>query len=244
LIYKTPRYSGSWSFDGENMDAVLKSQNLSFALNMQGGNQVMWSKDVAYDKEGFIQQGLPGNVSFYYSLPRLFISGNLTYLDQSGTNKTIDVAGQGWVDRQWGDFKTDAWEWNSFRFDNGARINLYNFANAYKVGTYQKADGSTQWLDNFIIQQNGYAKAPNGQWVALGWSFDFPINIEGSRHYTVVPFSNNSNNDWICSSPDFCFIEGAGKLINDTDGKSVGSSVFESMDIRLLNNGPYDVNQH
>ena len=245
LIYKTPRYSGLWSFDGDSLNIVLKSQNLSFVLNMQGGNQVMWAKDVVYNKEGFIQQGLPGNVSFYYSLPRLFISGNLTYLDESGNNKTVDVAGLGWVDRQWGDFKTEAWEWNSFRFDNGARLNLYNFANAYKVGTYQKADGSTQWLDDFIIKQNGYAKAPNGQWVALGWSFEFPIDIEGSKHYSVVPFSKNSNdNDWICDSPDFCFIEGAGSLINDTDSNIVGSSVFESMDIRLLRNGPYDINQH
>jgi predicted secreted hydrolase len=245
LIYKTPRYSGLWSFDGDSLNSVLRSQNLSFVLNMQGGNQVMWAKDVVYNKEGFIQQGLPGNVSFYYSLPRLFISGNLTYLDESGNNKTVDVAGLGWVDRQWGDFKTEAWEWNSFRFDNGARLNLYNFANAYKVGTYQKADGSTQWLDDFIIKQNGYARAPNGQWVALGWSFEFPTDIEGSKHYSVVPFSKNSNdNDWICDSPDFCFIEGAGSLIDDTDNNIVGSSVFESMDIRLLRNGPYDINQH
>jgi hypothetical protein len=198
----------------------------------------MWTKDKVYNKEGFTQQEFPGNVSFYYSLPRLFVSGNLTYVDQSGTNKTIDVAGLGWVDRQWGNFKTDAWEWNSFRFDNGARLNLYNFANAYKVGTYQKPDGSTQWLDNFIIKQSGYS---NGQWVALGWSFDFPINIEGSKHYTVIPFNNK---DWICDSPDFYFIEGAGQLINDTNSKNVGSSIFESMDIRLLKNGPYDINQH
>jgi len=246
LSYKTPNYSGSWSFDGENMTSVLKSPKLSFDLNMQGGKQVMWTKDITFKKEGFLQQGLAGNVSFYYSLPRLFISGKMTYLDQSGANKTIDVAGQGWVDRQWGDFKTDAWQWNSFRFDNGARVNLYDFANDYKVGTYQKPDGSTQWLDNFTIKQNGYAKAPNGQWVALGWSFDFPVDIEGSRHYTVTPFSNN---DWICNSPDFCFIEGSGQLINDTlssssTAKNVGSSVFESMDIRSLKNGPYDINQH
>jgi len=241
LSYNTPRYSGSWSFDGENMTSVLNSQNMSFVLDIQGGDQVMWAKDKAFNKEGFIQQGLPGNVSFYYSLPRLFISGNLTYVDQSGNNKTIDVAGLGWVDRQWGDFKIDAWEWNSFRFDNGARLNLYTFANEYQIGTYQKPNGSTQWIDNFIIKQNGYIKAPNGQWVALGWSYDFPINIEGSKHYTVVPFSNK---DWICNSPDFCFIEGAGQLVNDTEGMNVGSSIFESMDIRMLRNGPYDINQH
>jgi predicted secreted hydrolase len=241
LSYQTPHYNGSWGYVGNNINAVLKSQNLSFSLNMQGANQVMWSKDKSYNKEGFIQEGLPGNVSFYYSLPRLFVFGNLTYIDQLGVRKTMDVSGQGWVDRQWGNFKTDAWEWNSFRFDNGARLNLYNFANAYKSGTYQKPDGTIQRLSDFTIRQNGYAKAPNGQWAALGWSFDFPFNIEGSKHFTVIPFSNK---DWICMSHNFCFIEGAGQLIDNDNSKLVGHSVFESMDIRMLKNGPYDINQH
>jgi hypothetical protein len=59
-------------------------------------------------------------------------------------------------------------------------------------------------------------------------------------HYTVVPFSKN---DWICSL-SFCLIEAAGQLANDTTGKQVGSSINESMDIRILKNGPYNVNQH
>lgn len=212
LNYKTPHYTGSWRFDGENMTAVLKSQKLSYDLSMQGGKQVMWAKDSTFNKTGFIQEGLPGNVSFYYSLPRLIVSGKLTYVTELGTNKTIDVVGQGWVDRQWGDFKTLAWEWASFRFDDGARVNLYSFENAHKVGTYQKPDGSLRWIDNFTVKQEGYDKALSGQWVSFGWSYDFPINVEGSRHYAVVPFSKN---DWICNSPSFCFIEGAGQLVND-----------------------------
>lgn len=142
-----------------------------------------------------------------------------------------------------GDFKTYAWEWASFRFDNGARLNLYSFENGHKVGTYQRPDGSLQWIDNFTVRQNGYDKAPNGQWVSFGWTYDFPINVEGSTHYTVVPFSKN---DWMCSSPSAvnCAIEAAGQLINGVTGKQVGSSVNESMDIRILKNGPYDINQH
>lgn len=102
LSYTTPQSAGSWSFNGQNLTAVLKSPKMSFDLNMQGGNQVMWAKDAAFNKEGFLQQGIPGNVSFYCSLPRLIISGKLSYTNESGTNKTIDVVGQGWVDRQWG----------------------------------------------------------------------------------------------------------------------------------------------
>jgi predicted secreted hydrolase len=108
---------------------------------MQGGSQVMWAKDRTHNKEGFIQEGALGNVSFYYSLPRLIVSGNIFYMDESGNSKTVEVAGQGGVDRQWGDFSTSAWEWASFRFNNGARVNMYNFDGLHQVGTYQKADG-------------------------------------------------------------------------------------------------------
>jgi hypothetical protein len=46
------------------------------------------------------------------------------------------------------------------------------------------------------------------------------------------------------SQTNFDFYEGAGKLIDDTTERVVGSSIDESMDIRLLRNGPYDQNQH
>lgn len=99
LIYDTPKHNGSWSYDGQNLLLTFKSQQLSFDLRMQGGNQVMWAKDQMYNKEGFIQQGLPGNVSFYYSLPRLVVSGNLTYTDESGNKKTVEVTARvAWTD--------------------------------------------------------------------------------------------------------------------------------------------------
>lgn len=240
LVYNTPKHNGSWGYDGQNLLFTLKSQKLSFDLHMQGGNQVMWAKDSTYNKEGFIQEGLPGNVSFYYSLPRLDVSGNLTYTDESRTDKTIEVTGQGWVDRQWGDFLTYAWEWASWRFNNGARVNMYNF-DGHQVGTYQNSEGSTQWFDNFIVKQNGYAKTPNGVWFSWGWSYGLPLEIEGSKNYTVVPYSKN---DTVHAPTNFDFYEGAGQLIDDTTGKVVGSSIGESMDIRLLRNGPYGQNQH
>jgi hypothetical protein len=119
---------------------------------------------------------------------------------------------------------------------------MYNFDGLHQVGTYQKADGSTQWLDNFTVKQNGYAKAPNGEWFSLGWSYDLPINIEGSKHFTVVPFSKN---DTVHIGPtNYSYYEGAGRLIDDMTDMHVGSSINESMDIAILHNGPYDKNQH
>ena len=36
----------------------------------------------------------------------------------------------------------------------------------------------------------GYTKLSDGDWISFGWSYDFPIDIEGSKHYTVVPLGN------------------------------------------------------
>jgi hypothetical protein len=92
------------------------------------------------------------------------------------------------------------------------------------------------------VKQNGYAKTPNGLWFSWGWSFGLPIEIEGSNNFTVVTSVRTIQ----CVSPqtNFDFYEGAGKLIDDTKERIVGSSIDESMDIRLLRNGPYDQNQH
>lgn len=111
-----------------------------------------------------------------------------------------------------------------------------------KVGTYQHDDGSTEWFANFTVKQNGYAKTPNGLWFSWGWSYALPIEIEGSKNFTVVPFSKYDTVH--VPQTYFDFYEGAGQLIDDTTEDIVGSSIGLSMDIRLLRNGPYDQNQH
>jgi predicted secreted hydrolase len=228
-----------WSYDGEHVHLAVTLPTMAFDLEMQGGSQVMWAKD-QLGAEGLIQEGPEGEYSFYYSLPRLRIAGSLTYADEGGQPTTVEVGGSGWVDRQWGEFLTKDWEWGSFRFNNGARLNLYNFYNGHQVATYQKADGSLHWFDHFHIKQNGYARTPGGIWVSWGWSYEFPIEVEGSRRYTLVPFSTID----MVESPGNAFFEGPSQLIDETTGKQVGISVNESMDVRVMGNAPYGVHQH
>jgi hypothetical protein len=114
--------------------------------------------------------------------------------------------------------------------------NLYNFANGYQVATYQKADGSTQWLESFLLRQNGYLRTPERRvWLSWGWSYEFPVEIEGSRHYTLEPFSKLD----VYENPANIFFEGPSRLINDDTGETVGVAVTESMDVRIMQNAPY-----
>jgi predicted secreted hydrolase len=233
-------YSSEWSYQGDTMDLTVTSPQISYDLRITGTKQVMYAEDKLGIK-GFIQEGAQDDRSYYYSLPRVDIAGRITYIGKGAVRRDIDVAGQGWVDRQWGDFLTKSWEWSSLRFSNGARVNLYNFANGYQVATYQKADGSTQWFDSFLVRQNGYLRTPQqGVWLSWGWSYEFPVEVEGSRRYTLEPFSKLD----VYENPNNIFFEGPSRLVNDDTGEMIGVAVSESMDVRIMQNAPYAAHQH
>jgi hypothetical protein len=240
LHFAVGDYSSEWSYKGDIMNLTVASPQLTYDLRFTGAEQVMYARDKLGIK-GFIQEGAREDRSYYYSLPRVQIVGRITYIGKGGVPRAIDVTGQGWVDRQWGEFLTKSWEWSSLRFSNGARVNLYNFANSYQVATCQKADGSTQWLDSFLVRQNGYLRTPRqGVWLSWGWSYEFPVEVEGSRHYTLEPFSKLD----VFENPNNIFFEGPSRLINDKTGETVGVAVNESMDVRIMQNAPYAANQH
>jgi hydroxyneurosporene synthase CrtC len=233
-------YSSEWSYDGDAMNLTVASPQLSYALRITGAADVTYAKD-KLGIEGFIREGAPEDRSYYYSLPRVQLVGRITYTGKGGVRREIDVTGQRWVDRQWGNFLTRSWEWSSLRFSSGARVNLYNFANGYQVATYQKADGSTQWLDSVVLHQNSYLRTPKqGVWLSWGWSYEFPVAVEGSRRYTLEPFSKLD----VYEMPGNVLFEGPSRLINAETGETVGVAVTESMDVRIMHNAPYGANQH
>jgi predicted secreted hydrolase len=90
----------AWSFDGERMDLAMRSPALGFNLNIQ-----VWAGDQAGPARHRADSG--GS----YSLPRLQITGSVTYPDERGKPVEVEVSGTGWADRQWGDFDTDQGWW-------------------------------------------------------------------------------------------------------------------------------------
>jgi predicted secreted hydrolase len=229
-----------WAFKNGTMHLSVESALVSCDLEIGGADRVMWAKD-KLGVEGFIQEGAEGDLSFYYSLPKLTLRGSLSTDRSGGGQQQVDVTGQGWVDRQWGDWMTKSWEWSSLRFANGARVNLYNFPNGHQVGTYQRPDGATRWFDTYVVKQNGYLKTrERGIWVSWGWSYELPLDVEGSRHYTLRPLSDKD----MLESGANTFYEGPSILVDDATGQEVGIAVTESMDVRVMGNAPYGERQH
>jgi hypothetical protein len=234
-------YSTSWSYHKDYMSLKMNSSKLSFDFRLQNVNEVVWHKD-KLGIEGMIQQGAEDDFSFYYSLMRTPLSGTLSTIDDNAVKRDLMLTGMAWVDRQWGDFFTLSWEWASFRFSNGARLHLYNFFNGHQEALYLTSDGNLTYVDSFIVKQNGYVKSPQvGTWVSWGWSYEFPIEIEGSKHYSVIPKSRKEFLEDL--NLKFALYEGSCHLINDETGELVGVTVNESADIRVMENGPYAKHQ-
>lgn len=235
-------YYTTWSYQKDHMQLHMKSSRVEFNFTLQNVNEVVWHTDKLGIK-GMIQQGAEEDFSFYYSLMRTPLSGTLSIMDNHAVKHDVVLTGMAWVDRQWGDFFTLSWEWSSFRFANGARLHLYNFYNGHQEAVYLTADGKITYLESFVVKQNNYAKSPQiGTWVSWGWSYEFPIEIEGSKRYSVVPRSRKEFLEDL--DLKFALYEGSCQLFNDETGELAGVTVNESADIRIMENGPYAKNQH
>jgi len=243
----------SWDYVGDTMKIDYECPEYIYDFTLTNAADGLWHTD-KLGHEGLIQEGAEGDLSFYYSLTNCHLSGTITLKNSDGTlGRSFQVYGRSWVDRQWGDFTAGFWEWSSFRFDNGATLHLYNFFNGHQEGLYRSADGAVQNFDGVLIRQNGYAKSHmSDTWVSWGWTYEFPIEIEGSRHYTVKPKSNKEFfgfPDMVVDLGDqvitgFSLYEGAGDLVDDETGQIVGVSVNESADVRVMQNMPYGPRQH
>ncbi len=107
----------------------------------------------------------PGNASYYYSYPRLSVSGRITTADGAHA-----VSGQAWFDREW---STSAlapdqvgWDWFSLQLDDQTELMLYQL---------RRRDGSAD------PTSSGSAVAPDGGSARLALG-DFTLAV--TEHWT------------------------------------------------------------
>ncbi|WP_235809182.1 lipocalin-like domain-containing protein [Secundilactobacillus collinoides] len=221
----------SFGFKGGHVHLKAETEAYSCNLEMSGADRVMWMTDNALKTDGLIREGVEGDRSFYYSLHELPVTGALNI--EAIESSDVQVSGAGWIDRQWGDFLTRNWEWTSFRFADGDRVNTYNFDSGYQVGLLQTSDGKNTPFNSFKVVQNSYAKSKNNVWFSYGWDYHMPVK-DGAYH--LVPLSPKNV---IAQGENEVLFEGLSRLL-DSYGNQVGWAVTETMDIRKVHNGPYD----
>ena len=220
-----------WGYQGEKMKIHGRSPRQKIDLSLVDKTGVLWHKD-KMGIHGLIAESSPDEPSFYYSIPALEVEGMLAYTGDDGRQITTKVTGQGWCDRQWGDYLTKSWEWCSMRFLDGDRVNLYAFPQTgHKVGSYMTKEGKTEYFDNFTVRQKSYFEAPDGSWLTCEWDYDLPI--KGKKYHVT-----SASKEDVMISPSNTLLEGMGFIRNEK-GEVVGYTANESMDIRATKTGPY-----
>ena len=135
---------GDWEVRGDGTRQRLRAKDGEFAVDL---NLVSLKPPVIHGENGVSQKGEGrGHASHYYSLPRLKTDGTLTV-----RGKTLEVAGLGWMDHEFGSTELNpdqvGWDWFSLQFDDGTDVMLYIIrkadgkADPYSAGTQVGNDG-------------------------------------------------------------------------------------------------------
>ncbi|OSP50330.1 carotenoid 1,2-hydratase [Aeromonas hydrophila] len=159
---------------GESLfPATLKVQSKVGDLDLQ----VSAAKPAVLQGKAGYSEKSPGNASFYYSYPRLTISGTLT-LD----GETRNVSGEGWFDHEWSSSVLaewqSGWDWFSLQFEDGRELMLFRLRTKAgrtepenRYGILIERDGSSRVLDPAQIRLTPGKtwRGPKGQAYPIEW---------------------------------------------------------------------------
>lgn len=153
--------------------ATLKVQSKAGDLDVQ----VSAAKPAVLQGKAGYSEKSPGNASFYYSYPRLTISGTLT-LD----GETRHVSGEGWFDHEWSSSVLaewqSGWDWFSLQFDDGRELMLFRLRTKAghtepenRYGILIERDGSSRVLspDRIRLTPGKTWRGPKGQAYPIEW---------------------------------------------------------------------------
>ena len=124
----------------------------------------------------------PGNASYYYSYPRMPVSGRLWT-----PRGSFEVAGEGWLDREWSSSALASdqvgWDWFALHLSDGSELMLYQLrrrdgsADPFSYGLLVDAAGDTLILasEDFIIEVKKYWQ-PSDKKITYpsGWQLRVP----------------------------------------------------------------------
>lgn len=136
-----------------------KIDGTAFALDLdfQPEQAILLEGDEGYSRKG----PLPGEASYYYSLPHLKVSGTVR---QDG--RSSKAQGKAWLDREWSSTYLDAravgWDWTGVNLDDGGALMAFQIRDAqgaplWAGGTLRSAAGETTHFApadvRFVVQR-------------------------------------------------------------------------------------------
>lgn len=160
--------------EGESLfPATLQVQSKMGELNLK----VSAAKPVVLQGKAGYSEKSPGNASFYYSYPRLTLSGTLTL-----KGETRNVTGQGWFDHEWSSSVLaqwqSGWDWFSLQLADGRELMLFRLRTKpnrpepeNRYGILIERDGSSRVLapESIVLTPGKTWRGPKGQPYPVEW---------------------------------------------------------------------------
>lgn len=153
--------------------ATLRVQSKAGDLDLK----VSAAKPVVLQGKAGYSEKSPGNASFYYSYPRLNLSGTLTL-----EGETRNVSGEGWFDHEWSSSVLaewqSGWDWFSLQLNDGRELMLFrlrtkpgHFEPENRYGILIERDGSSRLLspDAIVLTPGKSWRGPKGQDYPVEW---------------------------------------------------------------------------
>ena len=166
------RMAGSESGGIDALQLTARGSDFAYDLQLKAESPL-----VLHGDSGFSVKSRDGHASYYYSQPAYAVTGTLTLPD-----RTVDVTGQGWLDREWSSQPLSedqsGWDWFSLSFDSGARMmgfRLRDSGGDFTSDTWIEPDGSTEALPDGALQTLPLEMAEvAGRQVPVRWRRQLP----------------------------------------------------------------------
>ncbi|RPI10102.1 MAG: carotenoid 1,2-hydratase [Zetaproteobacteria bacterium] len=222
---------GNWKATGDGTRRRLVAGEGAFGVDLRLASG---KPPVVHGENGVSQKGEGrGHASHYYSLTRLATEGTLTV-----RGKTLEVAGQSWMDHEFGSTELNpdqvGWDWFSLQFDDGTELMLYLIRKAdgrpdsYSAGTWVGADGRAVplKLPDFAIEVLDRWVSPRSRGAyPMKWRLTAPtIGLD----VTVIPTFPDQELD-TAKSTQVVYWEGAVKADGSVAGRRVTAKGYVEM---------------
>ncbi len=163
---------------------TLQAEDVEIGLNLhlEQTKPIVLQGDAGFSAKG------PENASYYYSVPRLAVSGTVRVAGESH-----EVTGRGWLDREWSTSvlarEYVGWDWFALQLDDGRDFMLYQLRrrdgaqDAYNAATAIDTGGNATRLDPTEVRLTS-----TQEW--RGWPVRWELTIGDERLFIAAAFND------------------------------------------------------